>query len=279
MKKYIYILVCLVLCLNLSAQEYKSFTVLHTNDTHSCIEPFKQENGHLVGGYVRRATYIASMRDSIKNLLLFDCGDISQGSPYYNIFKGDVEISLMNAIGYDAMVIGNHEFDYGVDNMARIFRMAKFSIVCANYDFGTTPLAKIVKPYIVLHRFGLKIGVFGLSPELKGLVQNKCCEGVTYEDPIKAAQKVADVLKYKEKCDFIICLSHLGWDAIAQGLICDPALINQTRNIDMVLGGHSHTLIQHPIYYKNLDGKEIPNTQMGARGVYVGRMDIKLIKK
>jgi 5'-nucleotidase len=185
----------------------------------------------------------------------------------------------MNNIGYDATAIGNHEFDFGIDNMVRIFKLAKFPVVCANYDFGTTPLAKIVKPYVVLQRFGLRIGVFGLSPRLAGLVQEKNYKGITYLDPVICANHIAKILKKKEKCDIVICLSHLGWDSSEDNSDCDPRLIHLTRNIDMVLGGHSHTLFKEPIWYKNLDNTLIPNTQMGARGIYVGRMDIKLEKK
>jgi 5'-nucleotidase len=278
MKRYI-LLICLMLSIGIAAQTYKQITVLHTNDTHSRIEPFMLADSSLVGGYVRRATYVATMRDTIKNILLFDCGDFSQGSPYYNMFKGTVEISLMNNIGYDATAIGNHEFDFGIDNMVRIFKLAKFPVVCANYDFGTTPLAKIVKPYVVLQRFGLRIGVFGLSPRLAGLVQEKNYKGITYLDPVICANHIAKILKEKEKCDIVICLSHLGWDSSEDDSDCDPRLIHLTRNIDMVLGGHSHTLFKEPIWYKNLDNKLIPNTQMGARGIYVGRIDIKLEKK
>ncbi len=278
-KKYIYLFICIFASLQLNAQIYKQITVFHTNDTHSCIEPYITEKGDTAGGYARRASYIKAMRDSIPDLLLFDCGDFSQGSPYYTLYKGDVEISLMNAIGYDAACVGNHEFDWGIDNMVRIFRKAKFPIVCANYDFGTTPLASIVKPYVILHRKGLKIGVFGLGPALKGLVQDKCCKGVTFKDPVTCAQKVADILKNKENCDIVICLSHLGWKPAEGYIDCDPRLIGMTRNIDLVLGGHSHTLLKQPIFYKNIDGKPVPNTQMGARGVYIGRMDIKLEKK
>lgn len=278
MKRYI-LLICLMLSIGIAAQTYKQITVLHTNDTHSRIEPFMLADSSLVGGYVRRATYVATMRDTIKNILLFDCGDFSQGSPYYNMFKGTVEISLMNNIGYDATAIGNHEFDFGIDNMVRIFKLAKFPVVCANYDFGTTPLAKIVKPYVVLQRFGLRIGVFGLSPRLAGLVQEKNYKGITYLDPVICANHIAKILKKKEKCDIVICLSHLGWDSSEDNSDCDPRLIHLTRNIDMVLGGHSHTLFKELIWYKNLDNTLIPNTQMGARGIYVGRMDIKLEKK
>lgn len=160
----------------------KSILVVHTNDTHSCIMPINPNYADTLqadkGGYLRRATLVSKLRNEDPDLLLFDSGDFSQGSPYYNIFKGDVEISLMNYMGYDACTIGNHEFDFGLENMARIFRMADFPVVCCNYDFTGTVLQDIVKPYIILNRKGIKIGVFGLSPKLDGLVSAENYKGV-----------------------------------------------------------------------------------------------------
>lgn len=207
-------------------------------------------------------------------MLLFDSGDFSQGSPYYNMFKGDVEIRLMNEMGYDAGTIGNHEFDYGLDNMARLFQIAKFPIVCANYSVEGTVLEGIVKPYVILHRNGLKIGVFGLGPKMEGLVQQKNYEGLVYNDPVKCANEVADLLKNKKHCDVVICLSHLGW----KGTDSDEVLIPATRNIDVVLGGHSHSYFEAPVYYKNLDGVEVPLQQMGKNARFVGRMVLKFQK-
>ncbi len=176
MKKRIYLLVAALCVMSaLAAQDVKELLILHTNDTHSCIEPLSENDPNPEfagkGGFVRRATLVKECRKQNKDLLLFDCGDFSQGSPYYNMFGGEVEIKLMNEMGYDAGTIGNHEFDFGMDNMARIFQMANFPIVCANYDVTGTVLEGIVKPYVVLERNGLKIGVFGLSPAVDGLVQ------------------------------------------------------------------------------------------------------------
>ena len=161
----------------------------------------------------------------------------------------------MNFIGYDAATIGNHEFDYGVENMARIFRLAKFPIVCCNYDFTGTAAEGLVKPYVILKRSGLRIGVLGVSPELEGLVAANTCKGVTYTDPIEAAQPVADYLKNEEKCDLVICLSHLGWQVAT---VSDEDLIPATRNIDIVLGGHSHTYFRSPQVLQNADGIPVP---------------------
>ena len=200
---------------------------------------------------------------------------LSQGSSYFNMFGGEVEVKLMNEMGYDAGTIGNHEFDFGLDNMARLFKMAVFPIVCANYGVQGTVLEGLVKPYVVLERKGVKIGVFGLSPALEGLVQAKNCEGVIFENPIEAARRVADVLKNQEKCDLVVCLSLLD----CQGKnYSDETLISNTRNIDIVLGGHSHSYFDKTLFYKNLDGKEIPLQQMGKNAVYVGKMKVKMEK-
>jgi 5'-nucleotidase len=251
----------------------KRLVILHTNDTHSCIYPL---NKHLAdtllagrGGFIRRAVMVGEERKEHPNLLLLDSGDFSQGSPYYTLYKGDVEVGLMNLMRYDAATIGNHEFDFGVENMARLFKKADFPVVCANYDFTGTALEGIVKPYVVLKRDGLRIGVFGLSPELDGLVLAESCAGVKYNDPVKAANDVAKTLKEKEKCDIVICLSHLGWKLAG---LDDTELMSQLRNVDIVLGGHSHTYFTDMEYVKDLDGHEIPNDQNGKHGIYVGKI-------
>lgn len=253
----------------------KRLVILHTNDTHSCIFPL---NPHLAdtmlagrGGFIRRAEMVSRERSKHPDLLLFDSGDFSQGSPYYTLYKGDVEVGLMNLMRYDAATIGNHEFDFGVENMARLFKKADFPIVCANYDFTGTALEGVVKPYVVLKRDGLRIGVFGLSPQLDGLVMAKTCAGVKYNDPVKAANDVAKLLKAREKCDIVVCLSHLGWDIIG---IDDTELMRQTRNIDIVLGGHSHSYFNALEYEENIDGKPVPNDQNGKHGIYVGKITV-----
>lgn len=282
-KRCVWLLILAVLTLPVLAQQVKHLTVFHTNDTHSRIEPIPETSANIHeagrGGTVRRATFIKQMREKDPQILLFDCGDFSQGTPYYNEFKGEVEIAMMNVMKYDAGTIGNHEFDFGMENMARLFRMADFPIVCANYDFTGTVLEKLVKPYVVIKRNGLRIGVFGLGVKLEGLVQADKCEGVIYNDPIEIANKVAGQLKTDEKCDVVICLSHLGYRPSAGNPVADISLIENTRNIDMVLGGHSHTLLEEPVFYHNLDGKEVPVSQMGRQGVFVGRMDLLFREK
>lgn len=275
-----HLLTILAISFSLSASAQKELTILHTNDTHSCIFPLAKTLADTAladrGGYLRRIAAIKQQRQLDPDLLLFDSGDFSQGSPYYSLFKGDVEVSLMNQMRYDAATIGNHEFDFGIDNMARIFRMAKFPIVCANYDFTGTVLEGIVKPYIVIKRKGIRIGVFGLSPALDGLVDPKNCPGVRFLDPAETAQKMVDILRDKKKCDLVICISHLGWLYDDTG---DQNMISKTHGIDLVLGGHSHTYFNNLRYTDNIDGKPIPDDQNGKHAIYVGKMTLSMQKK
>lgn len=268
-------LLCLALSFAFSilAQDTKELILLQTSDVHSRVEPINQkgDRNYNEGGFVRRATFLDRFREEHKNVLLFDCGDISQGTPYYNMFQGEVEVKLMNEMGYDAMTIGNHEFDFGLDNMARLFKMAKFPVVCANYNLDATPLKDIVKPYVILERYGLKIGVFGLGAKPEGLIQANKCEGVIYENPIEVSNEVAALLK-KKGCDLIVCLSHLG-------IQMDERLVAKTRNIDVILGGHSHTFMKGPKTFLNMDGKEVPIMHTGKSGVRVGRLNLTLKRK
>lgn len=271
MKKQ-HLLYILLIALLTACSTPHTLTILHTNDTHSQIYPLSAQLADTMlagrGGFLRRIAMLKEERQKNPNLLLFDSGDFSQGSPYYTLFKGDVEAGLMNLMHYDAGTIGNHEFDYGLENMARLFRSLNFPIVCANYDMRGTPLEGVVKPYVVLHRAGKKIGVFGLSPKLDGLVDSKNYLSIKYLDPIASAQRAVEALK-KEHCKFIICISHLGWEEQGMG---DQMLISHTRGIDLVLGGHSHTYFKELRYVDNLDGKPIPVDQNGKSGIYVGKI-------
>lgn len=279
MKRLLFIIMIMAFALEASAKG-KRIVILHTNDTHSCVYPLNSNLADTMlagrGGFVRRAVMVKAERKKNPALLLLDSGDFSQGSSYYTLFKGDVEVGLMNMMGYDAAAIGNHEFDFGLDNMARLFKKAEFPIVCANYDFTGTVLEGVVKPYTIIKRDGVKIGVFGLSPRLDGLVLAELCAGVRYNDPVKAANDVARLLKEKEKCDIVVCLSHLGWDILGTD---DTEMMPLTRNIDIVLGGHSHTYFEQMEYVDNLDGKPVPNDQNGKHGIYVGRIVVDLEKK
>lgn len=255
------------------ADDDKGLYILHTNDTHSCVMPVNPNSSDTAladkGGFVRRVALVRDLRVEHPDLLLFDSGDFSQGSAYYNLYKGEVEVKLMNDMKYDAVAIGNHELDFGLDNLARILRMAEFPVVCANYHVEGTVLEGLVKPYVVLERKGMKIGVFGLGTQLEGMVAYDNYKGVTYEDPITAAARVADELKHKEHCDVVVCLSHLGWGIDGTD---DTELVPATSNIDVVLGGHSHTYFKQVEILKNKDGKPVYCSQMGKHGRYVGSL-------
>lgn len=258
----------------------KQLIILQTSDTHSRIEPISPEAADDyagMGGAVRRSSFIKEIRSKHPDVLLFDCGDISQGTPYYNLFQGEVEIKMMNLMKYDAMTIGNHEFDFGLDNMSRLFRMANFPVVCSNYDVTGTVLEGLVKPYIILERSGVRIGVFGLAPRMEGLVQADKCEGIVYNNPIEVGQEMADFLKLEKNCDVVICLSHLG---IRNSYgTADEDLVSKTRNIDVILGGHSHTFMEKPMNYLNADGKNVPVSHTGKNGIFVGELKLTLAEK
>ena len=275
-KVILFVLALLLPTLSVSAQ--KHLTILHTNDTHSCVMPLSVHLADTLqagrGGFLRRIAMLKEERRKDPGLLLFDSGDFCQGSPYYTLFKGDVESGLMNMMHYDAGTIGNHEFDFGLENMARVFKRLNFPIVCANYRFHEYGLDKIVKPYVIIKRNGLKIGVFGLSPRLDGLVDHKNYRSTEYLDPVKTAQEMADLLKTKH-CDLVVCISHLGWEEKGMG---DQEVISRTRGIDLVLGGHSHTYFRQLRYVDNLDGKPVADDQNGKSGIYIGKMKITLEK-
>ena len=280
--KRLHLIIYIVLLASMTAvaKNHKQLVILHTNDTHSCIMPLNEnlDNKDLAGrgGFLRRINMIKEERKQNPDLLLFDSGDFCQGSGYYTIFKGEVEIGLMNQMGYECTTIGNHEFDFGMENMAKLFKMANFPIVCSNYDCTGTVLEGLVKPYITIKRSGLKIGVFALSPKLKGLVFDGNCEGITYPDPAETAQKYIDILRKQEKCDIVICISHLGW-AISD--YPDQEFLRQTEGCDLVLGGHTHTYMPTLEYAPDKNGKMIPVDQNGKHGAFVGKLILDLEKK
>lgn len=269
-----------LLCVSVCVFPQKKLEILHTNDTHSCIEPLSKNLADTMmagrAGFIRRLTMIQEERKKDPDLLLFDSGDFSQGSPYYTLYKGDVEVGLMNLMKYDAVAIGNHEFDFGLDNMVRLFKKAQFPIVCANYDFTGTALENIVKPWIILERKGIKIGVFGLSPQLDGLVAAKNYGPLKYLSPSQTALEVASYLKTKKKCDIVVCLSHLGWEDDGRG---DINMIRHSKDIDVVLGGHSHTYFKKLRYVRNMDGKLVPDDQNGKCAIFVGKLILDMNRK
>ena len=279
MKKTIAMFLVLLMTGSAMAQNDKQIVILHSNDTHSCIYPLNVNLADTAlagrGGYLRRAAFVEQQRKQYPNLLLIDSGDFSQGSPYYTLNKGEVEVGLMNIMGYDAATIGNHEFDFGLENMARIFRMANFPILCSNYDFTGTPVEGTVKPWTIIKRDGVKIGLFALDPKLIGLVDTAKCQGVKYLDPVAKANEMAALLKAK-KCDLVICVSHLGWDKVDMN---DQIMIAGSRGIDLVLGGHSHTYMKQLEYVKDLDGNMVPVDQNGKHGLWIGKMLLNMKKK
>lgn len=275
------VLYMLLLFIAVGAYAQKHLEVLHTNDTHSCIMPLNPNLADTAvagrGGFLRRVAMIKEERAKNPDLLLIDSGDFSQGSPFYTMFKGDVEVGLMNLMGYDAVTIGNHEFDFGLENMERIFKKAKFPVVCANYDFTGTCVEGLVKPYVIIKRNGLKIGLFGLSPQLEGLVDLSKCKGVTYLDPIEVGNRVAAELKHDKKCDVVICVSHLGW--LRPDEMGDQKVLASSKDIDLVLGGHSHSYFKALRYVNNADGKAVPVDQNGKNAMYVGKLMLSFDKK
>ena len=283
MKKTTTILVLMLLAVVTASaqQKNKSLLILHTNDTHSCITPLNPNLADTLlagrGGFLRRIAMLKEERQKNPDLLYFDSGDFSQGSSYYTMYKGDVEIGLMNMMGIDASTIGNHEFDFGMENMARLFRKANFPILCSNYDFTGTPCEGIVKPYTIIRRNGVKIGVFALDPKLDGLVSAQNYGTAKYLDPVAKANEWASFLKNKKKCDLVILISHLGWIENDMG---DQQVIANSRNIDIVLGGHSHTYFEELRYVKNLDGKDIPVDQNvdqnGKHGIFIGKIELNM---
>ena len=241
-----------------------SITILHTNDTHSQVEPTnpKAEKNADLGGYARRMGLIAQEREADPNLLLLDAGDFSQGSPYFNYFRGRVEVEAMNRMGYDAGTFGNHEFDNGVDTLAMLVRLAKFPIVCANYDFTGSALEGLVKPYVILRRGGLKIGVIGVGVAPDDLIAKDNFAGITYLDPLPVINETAEMLREKKHCDLIIVLSHLGTDN--SDSVSDEQLAPELRNVDIIIGGHTHHVINGE-RIQDAEAHEVVLTQMGKR--------------
>ena len=276
--KRISLFIFLVWAVSVASVAQKQIVILHTNDTHSTIEPVSQYSNvkEAAGkaGCVRRATMVKQLREQNPDILLFDSGDFSQGSTYYTMYKGEVEVGLMNIMGYNAATLGNHEFDFGLDNLAKLARQALFPIVCSNCDFTGTPCQDVIKRYCVIERNGLRIGVFGLSPKIDGLIMKENIVGVKYIDPIEATKEVVKLLRGKEHCDIVICLSHLGW-GLAPEFIDDQLLISSTSGIDLVLGGHSHTYMREMEWVDNAEGMPVPVNQNGKHGAFVGKITLK----
>ena len=254
----------------------KKITILHTNDVHSHIDPFPADDPRNpnMGGVARRATLIESIRQENENVLLLDAGDIFQGTPYFNYYGGELEFKLMSMLKYDLATLGNHDFDNGIDGFYAQLPHAQFDFVSANYDFKNTLLDGIVKPYKVFVKNGIKIGVFGLGIELAGLVDQRLYKETVYNDPVEVAKDITKTLKQDEKCDLVICLSHIGFAYRNNpDKVCDITLAQKTRHIDLIIGGHTHTFLSKPHIEKNLDGEEVVINQVGCYGLNLGQID------
>jgi 5'-nucleotidase len=254
----------------------KKLTILHTNDQHSRIEPFDSSytKNPNQGGFARRASLIQSIRNKESNVLLVDSGDTFQGTPYFNFFGGEIEFRLMTMMGYEASTLGNHDFDNGLEGFLKVQPNAKFPFICSNYEFKNTLLENSTIPYKILDKNGIKVGLFGLGVELEGLVGKKNYGETKYLDPIEISNHYADFLKNKKKCDLVICLSHIGYDYESEpDKICDKKLVAQTENIDLILGGHTHTFFKEPEVFKNKNDKNVLVNQVGWAGLLLGRLD------
>jgi 5'-nucleotidase len=281
MKTKIYWIAFLLVIATIStfAVEKVKLVILHTNDTHSQVEPTEKSGLSTsgLGGYARRMGVISEIRGCEKNVLLLDAGDFSQGTPFFNFYNGRIEIDALNRMKYDAVTLGNHEFDNGMDTLSVVLKNAQFPVLSSNYSVEKTVLNGIVKPYIVLNRSGLKIGIMALNVNPKGLIFEKNYKGMVYQDPVEKAIEVSTILKKREKCDVIICLSHLGADS-TKHVVNDYEIAQKTRFIDVIVGGHSHSLLTN-VTEKNVLGKPVVIAQMGKSGFSLGEIDLSLEKR
>lgn len=260
------ITVALACAAALSAQ---GLTILHTNDTHSHIDPVRGGAKDGLGGVIERSVYIDSVRNAVgrKNLLLLDAGDFSQGTSYFPILQGNLEVELMNAMKYDVSTLGNHEFDNGLEELERRLKMAKFKVVCANYDFSGCGVGRYVKPYTIVRRGGMKIGIIGLLTDVMSVVDREIAQKMNYIEPVAVTNRYAEYLKDEKECDIVICLTHIGYE-------CDVELASRIRNVDIIVGGHSHTELTAPQRVKDLDGKEVVIVTDGCWGIHVGNLTL-----
>tara|TARA_B100000575_G_scaffold288375_1_gene288295 strand:+ start:10128 stop:11024 length:897 start_codon:yes stop_codon:yes gene_type:complete len=260
--------------------ENVTISILHTNDVHSQIEPFPVNHNLYPnrGGFARRANIIKDLKDMNPNTLIFDAGDIFQGTPYFNFFQGELELNLMKKMGYNAATIGNHEFDAGLSILKNNIINNKFNFISSNYDFTNTDLDGLVSNYKIYKKSGIKIGVFGLGIELRGLVNPTLYKETKYYDPVEISKDITTKLKYEKKCDLIICISHLGHEYNNEK-ISDLKLGSLTSDIDLIIGGHTHTLLKKPIVIKNSIDKDVIINQVGSGGVFMGKIDFNFTNK
>lgn len=260
-------------------EDVELLTILHTNDVHSRLEPFPMDGSKNqgLGGVAPRAELINKIRSQEKHVLLLDAGDIFQGTPFFNLYKGEPEIKAMSAMGYDAGTMGNHDFDAGLDDFAAQLHHATFPIIISNYDFSDTVMKDKYIPYKIFKKGRLKIGVTGVGVELRGLVPDNLYGNTKYLDPIESANKIAYKLKKEDKCDMVICLSHLGFKN-SNNKVSDEVFAPQSDNIDLIIGGHSHTFFEVPLVYKNKSGNDVIINQVGWAGIVLGRLDFQFSK-
>jgi 5'-nucleotidase len=253
----------------------RSLTLLHTNDVHSRLDPFPMDGSKYqgLGGAVAREKLVQQIRQEVQHTLLLDAGDMFQGTPYFNYFNGEPEIEIMNKLGYDAGTLGNHDFDNGVVALATQLERAQFPIVNCNYELAGTVLADKIVPYHIIRQGKIKVGILGVGIELNGLVPEKNYRGIEYTNPITAAQETADKLKKQHRCDYVICLSHLGFK-YDTSKISDVVLAKETQHIDCILGGHTHTFLEELHRVKNRQNQEVIINQVGWAGINLGRIDI-----
>ncbi len=262
--------------MSFASPDIKQITILHTNDVHSHIDAFPATDTRNpnMGGVSRRASLIETIRKNNPNVLLVDAGDVFQGTPYFNYYGGELEFKLMSMMKYDLATMGNHDFDNGIDGFNAQLPNANFEFVSANYDFKNTVLDTIVKPYKIFNKSGIKIGIFGLGIELQGLVDKKHYKETKYLNPVETAQEMTRILREEKKCDLVICLSHLGYQYRNDAeKISDLKLAEKTKDIDLIIGGHTHTFLEKPTVVKNLEGKEVLVNQVGCYGINLGRID------
>ncbi len=265
------------LTLSFDKSHSKHITILHTNDVHSHIEPMSPNDPRNpnMGGIARRATLVKEIRRENPNTLLLDAGDIFQGTPYFNFYGGELEFKLMSKLKYDAATIGNHDFDNGIDGLYAQLPHAEFDFISSNYDFSNTIMDGKTHPSRVFTKDGVKIGIFGLGIDLKGLVNEHLYKETVYLDPIEVATDMSRILKEEKKCDLIICLSHLGYE-YSSDKVSDVKVAEATSNIDLIIGGHTHTFMEKPVIVNNKVGKKVMINQVGCFGLYLGRIDFYL---
>lgn len=270
MKRFALVISVLVFSCVASAQ---TLTLLHMNDTHSHIDPERGGDHKGMGGVIEQAAYVDSVRlaDGKRNVLLLHAGDFSQGTSYFTELNGDMEIDVLEAMGFDAVCLGNHEFDNGMDELARRLGNLSLPVLCANYDFSGTSLEKLVRPYVILKKAGYRIGIIGLMPDVTHVVSREIAVRMKFLNPVEVTDRYAAMLKHERKCDLVICLSHLGFDCKDYS---DLSLAASVRNIDVIVGGHTHTFLERPSVVRNPDGNDVIVVTAGSWGHHIGNLKI-----